>query len=63
MKPGKPPSEVSSYKPIFLLLVILKLLEVIGEMDETKELIPEHQFEFREDHSTIENIHGIMTII
>ncbi|GBP95964.1 RNA-directed DNA polymerase from mobile element jockey [Eumeta japonica] len=51
-KPGKPAHDVTSYRPISLLPVVGKLLEkiVLNRMREhLTEIIPTHQFGFRED--------------
>ena len=58
-KPGKDPHQTASYRPISLLPVFSKILEEIiyGRIKtiiETKNLIPDHQFGFRNKHSTIE---------
>ncbi|KAI5720084.1 hypothetical protein M8J77_001627 [Diaphorina citri] len=67
-KPGKPPEELTSYRPISLLPVLSKLFEkllykrlmpIIVE----KRLIPDHQFGFRKKHSTIEQVHRLVHII
>jgi hypothetical protein len=67
-KPGKPPHQVSSYRPISLLpatskvfekLFLKRLLPVIN----ASTLIPPHQFGFRHNHSTIEQIHRIVNVI
>jgi hypothetical protein len=65
LKPGKPPNEVSSYRPISLLPVISKLferllLQRIKPIIEQKNLIPNHQFGFRNKHSTVEQVHRIV---
>ena len=67
-KPGKNPHEVSSYRPISLLPVISKLFEKLllkrmKPIIEEKELIPSHQFGFRNKHSTIDQVHRITNII
>lgn len=67
-KPGKPSYEVSSYRPISLLPVVSKLheklfLKRLKVIIEQKELIPPHQFGFRESHSTIDQVHRITNII
>ncbi|KMQ90710.1 reverse transcriptase [Lasius niger] len=63
-KPGKPPEEAKSYRPISLLpipskvlerIILSRLLPVIRE----RNLIPDHQFGFREKHSTLEQVHRI----
>lgn len=67
-KVGKPPAQVSSYRPISLLPVISKLFEKLymkrlKSIIEQKKLIPDHQFGFREKHSTIEQVHRLTNII
>lgn len=68
LKPGKPPNEVSSYRPISLLSTISKLLErIILHRIETDipndQWIPSHQFGFRQGHSTVEQTHRITRVI
>lgn len=63
-KPGKNPTDVSSYRPISLLPVLGKLFEKFFSkrlkiVIQDKNIIPNHQFGFREKHSTIEQIHRI----
>ena len=61
-KPGKPVNEVTSYRPISLLLMLSKLFEKLflkrlkPILDE-KQIIPTHQFGFRNKHSTIDQVH------
>lgn len=67
-KPGKDPKDVNSYRPISLLPVISKvfeklLLRKIKPILEEKSLIPDHQFGFRNQHSTIEQVHRLYTTI
>jgi len=67
-KPGKPLHEASSYRPISLLPTISKVFEKLllvrlKSIIERNNLIPLHQFGFREKHSTIEQIHRITNII
>ena len=67
-KPGKDPHEVSSYRPISLLPILSKILEKIiikrlRPVIDTEEIIPSHQFGFREKHSTIDQVHRITDII
>ena len=67
-KPGKPPHEVTSYRPISLLPVILKLFEKllirrIKPIIEKKGVIPSHQFGFRNKYSTIDQVQRITNII
>ncbi|CAH2104339.1 unnamed protein product [Euphydryas editha] len=67
-KPGKPPHEVTSYRPISLLPVLSKLLEKILlrrlslAMHENS-VTPNHQFDFRPEHATIEQIHRVCKCI
>lgn len=67
-KPGKPLNEVSSYRPISLLPIMAKLYEKLllkrlKPIIDEKQLIPAHQFGFRDKHSTIEQVHRIVNII
>ena len=63
-KPGKPIHETSSYRPISLLPTLSKLFEnlltnrLLPLLEDLKTL-PDHQFGFRKQHSTIEQIHRI----
>jgi hypothetical protein len=64
LKPGKPPNELASYRPISLLPNVSKVIEKILlkrllPVVETYRLIPNHQFGFRQRHSTIEQTHRI----
>ena len=63
-KPGKPGHEVTSYRPISLLPTLSKVFEkilakrlkpLLCEFD----IIPQHQFGFRAQHATIEQVHRI----
>lgn len=63
-KPGKQANSLSSYRPISLLPVIGKLFEKLflkrlKDILIVKQLIPSHQFGFREKHSTIDQVHRI----
>lgn len=67
-KPGKSPYELTSYRPISLLPIISKLFERIllnriKPIIERNHLIPNHQFGFREKHSTMDQVHRITNII
>jgi hypothetical protein len=67
-KPGKPPHEAASYRPISLLPVMSKLFEKLlikrlKPIIERKNLIPNHQIGFRSKHSTIDQVHKITNII
>ena len=67
-KPGKPPNDVTSYRPISLLPILSKILEKLFLMRlmpliTRNELIPNHQFGFRAKHSTIDQIHRITDIV
>ena len=67
-KPGKSQYDVESYRPISLLPVISKLYEKLllkrlKPIIEEKNLIPAHQFGFREKHSTIDQVHRITNTI
>lgn len=64
-KPEKNLEEVILYRPISLLPVISKVFEKLllkrikPELEKDK-TIPDHQFGFREQHSTIEKVHRIV---
>lgn len=67
-KPGKAPELVTSYRPISLLPTLSKVCEKIilkrlNKVLTTKNIIPEHQFGFRVNHSTIEQINRVTTKI
>lgn len=67
-KPGKPLHETTSYRPISLLPIMSKLFEKLlltrlKPIIERKNLIPDHQFGFRNKHSTIDQVHRITNII
>jgi hypothetical protein len=64
LKPGRPPKELTSYRPISLLPIVSKvfeklLLKRLPPMADNR-LIPYHQFVFRWRHSTIEQTHCIV---
>lgn len=68
LKPGKMAYDKKSYRPISLLPTISKLFEKLllkrlKPIIEERKLIPDHQFGFRERHSTIEQVHRISSII
>jgi len=63
-KPGKDPTDVTSYRTISLLSTISKLLEKllsrhISTAMNPNTWFPEHQFGFRKAHSTIQQCHRI----
>lgn len=63
-KPGKPAEEAKSYRPISLLPIMSKVLEklLIKKLEPVlrdDRLIPKHQFGFRREHATIEQIHRV----
>jgi hypothetical protein len=65
LKPGKPPNELTSYRPVSLLPIVSKvfekpLLKTLLPVVENNRLIPNHQFGFRQRHPTIEQMHGIV---
>jgi hypothetical protein len=67
-KPGKNPTDVSSYRPISLLPIISKVLKKFILKKINKDLnpydwIPNHQFGFRQAHSTVQQCHRITDVI
>jgi hypothetical protein len=67
LKPGKQPTDVTSYRPISLLSVLSKLLEELLlhrllSDPRSQDWIPSHQFAFRKAHSTIQQCHRLTTI-
>lgn len=68
LKPGKNPNDTTSYRPISLLPILSKVFEKIflqrlKPILDNNELIPDHQFGFRSQHGTIEQVHRIINII
>lgn len=68
VKPGKPAHEVMSYRPISLLPVLGKVLERlllprILNFCALSKIIPDHQFGFRQNHSTIQQLHRVVDFI
>lgn len=68
LKPGKEPHEITSYRPISLLSIMAKLFERLlykrlKPIIELRNIIPSHQFGFRNKHSTIDQVHRITDII
>uniref|UniRef100_A0A2S2PH29 Putative RNA-directed DNA polymerase n=1 Tax=Schizaphis graminum TaxID=13262 RepID=A0A2S2PH29_SCHGA len=64
-KPGKPPNIPSSYRPISLLPTFSKILEKIiikriYSILNGKNIIPNAQFGFRSNHSSLHQIHRIV---
>jgi anthranilate/para-aminobenzoate synthase component II len=67
-KPGKPPTEINSYRPISLLPILSKVFErlLLTKLEETipiADIILRHQFGFRANHSTIQQCHRIFNKI
>jgi hypothetical protein len=65
LKPGKPPNETNSYRPISLLPILSKIYEKLLlyhllPIIEHRGLIPNHQFGFRRCHSTIQQTHRLI---
>jgi hypothetical protein len=66
-KPGKPPTDIQSYRPISLLPLLSKVFErlLLTRLQETltTDTLPTHQFGFRAHHSTIQQCHRIVNEI
>lgn len=67
-KPGKPIHEVTAYRPISLLPIISKLFEKLllhrmMSVIKQKSIIPDHQFGFRQEHATVEQVHRVCRVI
>ena len=67
-KPNKCENEVTSYRPISLLVLLAKIFEKILlkrllPFIETQNIIPDHQFGFRLQHGTPEQCHRIIDVI
>jgi hypothetical protein len=68
LKPGKPASHPSSYRPISLLPVCSKvfekiLLNKIVNILPAHTMFPNHQFGFRPSHSTVQQLHRVSDFI
>jgi len=68
LKPGKPPENPSSYRPISLLPVLGKILEKIilkriTTIAQSKNSIPNFQFGFRAHHATTHQLHRVADTI
>jgi hypothetical protein len=68
LKPGKPPNDVRSYRPITLLPLMSKIFErlLLRRMEQETHLdtlIPTHQFGFRKGLSTVQQAHRIINEI
>lgn len=64
-KAGKPANEVTSYRPFGLLPILSKFFEklllrrILPILRET-DMILSHQFGFRQQHSTVEQVHRVV---
>ncbi|KAJ2938643.1 hypothetical protein O0L34_g11971 [Tuta absoluta] len=63
-KPGKPVNDIKSYRPISLLPILSKIFEKlllfrITPILQINKIIPQHQFGFRQQHSTVEQVHRV----
>lgn len=62
-KPGKPPNEVTSYRPRSLLPIMSKICEkiILRRLEKVMNIgvIPNHQFGFRKKYSTLEQVHRV----
>lgn len=67
-KAGKPLEETASYRPISLLPLLSKIFErlLLKRLHPhlmKEKVIPEHQFGFRKQHATVEQVHRVVNII
>jgi hypothetical protein len=67
-KLGKPADELISYRPISLLSIMSKecekgILKRLHPLLKEKKILPDHQFGFRQQHSTTEQIHRVANTI
>jgi hypothetical protein len=67
-KPGKPPQDPSSYRPISLLPLCSKLFEKlflrrILPSVHSNHILPSHQFGFRASHSTVHQLHRVVDFL
>jgi hypothetical protein len=66
-KPGKPPNEVTSHRPVSLLSVVSKLFEKLLlkrlKIIIKKDIVQTHTFGFKEKHSTIEQVHRLTDVV
>lgn len=67
LNPKNLPEQADSYRQISLLPSMSKLLEkLLGQLKpliEERHLLPEHQFGFRNTHSTIDEVHRVTNVI
>lgn len=66
LKPGKKPEDYTSYRPISLLPVLSKLFEklLLAKLTpilEEQGIIPNYQFGFRSEHSTVQQVHRVVS--
>lgn len=65
-KPGKDLYHAESYRPISLISIFSKILEKIIAKKISRDmmkLLPSHQFGFRAQHGTVEQVHRILEVI
>lgn len=68
LKPGKAPTEISSYRPIALSSVLVKVAENLVKnrlewIIENRNILPESQFGFRKGRSTLDSVGTFVTTI
>jgi hypothetical protein len=67
-KPSKPLGEARSYRPISQLAIMSNILEKsmikrLRPIEDENRILPDHQFGFRQKHTTMKQVHRITEVI